>query len=256
MYFEAKDLKVGYDGAVILSELNIQIDKGQILTLIGPNGAGKTTFLKTIIRQLEPISGVVSLENEGLFEIDGKSLSKKMAVVLTNPLKTEYMTVEDVVDTGRYPYTGSLGLLSEKDHRIVGEIMERIGIIDWKTKDYSKLSDGQKQRVLLARALAQEPEILILDEPTSFLDIKHKVEFLSMLEKLVKEEKLTVIMSLHEVELARTVSDFIACFKEGRLDRIGKPEDILGNQYLLELFDVNMQDLSESFQQYMNQYIS
>lgn len=253
-YFKTKGLCVGYDGMPVLSDIELNINRGQILSLVGPNGSGKTTILKSIIGQLSLLSGVVELDCRNVFLMDKKELAKEMAVVLTNPLKTELMTVEDVVETGRYPYTGAFGILSNKDHEIVNKVMEQIHIIDWKDKDFTKISDGQKQKVLLARALAQQPDILILDEPTSYLDIRHKVEFLSILKKLVREENLTVIMSLHEVELAGKISDRIACFKDGLLDRVGTPDEVFANDYLLELYGIQLEEIAPEFRTIIMEY--
>ncbi len=253
-YFTTKGLTVGYDGKAVVEDIELQINRGQILTLVGPNGAGKTTILKSIIGQLSPIAGVVMLDGRKLPDIDPKTLSKEMAVVLTSPFRTEMMTVEEVVETGRYPYTGRFGMLSEKDHQIVHKVMEDIYIKEWKDRDFTKLSDGQRQKVMLARAIAQQPDILVLDEPTSYLDIKHKVEFLSILKKLTGEENLTVIMSLHEVELACRISDKVGCFKEGLLDRFGTPDEVFQGDYLLTLYDIDLGEVAPEFQDLISRY--
>lgn len=253
-YFKTKGLCVGYEGTPVVSDIELKINRGQILSLVGPNGAGKTTILKSMIGQLSLIAGVVELDGRNISVIDGKMLSKEMAVVLTNPLKTELMTVEDVVETGRYPYTGKFGILSRQDHEIVERVMKNIHILEWRDKDFTKISDGQKQRVMLARALAQQPDILILDEPTSYLDIKHKVEFLSILKKLAKKENLTVIMSLHEVELASRISDKIACFKDGLLDRFGTPGEVFANNYLLDLYNIQLEEIAPEFRSFVMGY--
>lgn len=253
-YFKTKGLCVGYDGIPIVSDIELNINRGQILSLVGPNGSGKTTILKSIIGQLSLLSGVVELDCRNVFLMDKKELAKEMAVVLTNPLKTELMTVEDVVETGRYPYTGAFGILNARDREIIEKVMKRIHIWEWKDKDFTKISDGQKQKVMLARALAQQPDILILDEPTSYLDIRHKVEFLSILKKLVREENLTVIMSLHEVELACKISDKVACFKDGLLDRVGTPDEVFANDYLLELYGIQLEEIAPEFRAIIMEY--
>lgn len=253
-YLQTKKLTTGYDGKPVLTDVELKIDRGQIVTLIGPNGAGKTTFLKTVIGQLEPIAGCVFLEDKNLNEIRLPDLAKQMSVLLTTPLKVDMMTVENVVEMGRYPYTGRFGLLGEEDHKIVWDIMEKVGVSQWKDRDFDKLSDGQKQRVLLARALAQQPDILILDEPTSYLDIRHKVEFLSILKNLAVKEGLTVIMSLHEVELAGCISDRVACFKDGYLDKYGDPKEIFQENYLIWLYNIHMDDVSPEFHNYILSY--
>ena len=252
-YFQTRQFTVGYEGIPVISNVEIHIKRGEILSLIGPNGAGKTTILRSIIKQLKPLGGVAFIDKTPMNEMSLSELSKKMAVVLTDRLQTELMTVEDVVGTGRYPYTGKFGILSEEDRAIVADAMELIHITNMKDLYFTKISDGQRQRVMLARALAQQSDIIVLDEPTSFLDIKHKLEFLSIIQKLSREKKLTVIMSLHEVELAQRISDKIACFRDGCLDSYGSPAEIFSNDYLLKLYDIKLEQLSPAFQEMMRE---
>ena len=174
-FFYTDQLTVGYDGKPLIKEINIQLNKGEILTLIGPNGAGKSTILKSITRQLSLISGTVYLEQEQMSRMTNREVSKKLAVVLTERMRPELMTCEDVVSTGRYPYTGTLGILSAEDKEKVKSAMEMVHAWDLKDRDFTAISDGQRQRILLARAICQEPEIIILDEPTSFLDYIRKL---------------------------------------------------------------------------------
>ncbi len=235
-YFYTEGLSVGYHGVPLIKNIEIQLKKGEILTLIGPNGAGKTTILKSIIRQLAPIAGVVYLDGNSLNDMTGKELSKKMSVVLTERMRPELMNCEDVVATGRYPYTGRFGILTENDRRIVRESMELVHISKLAGRDFGKISDGQKQRVMLARAICQEPEIIILDEPTSFLDIKYKLEFLSVLQQMSRMRHLSVIMSLHELELAGRISDKIACVRGDKIERFGTPEEIFTKGYIQGLY--------------------
>jgi iron complex transport system ATP-binding protein len=161
-----------------------------------------------------------------------------MSVVLTERVRPELMTCEDVVATGRYPYTGKFGILSSEDRKLVEEAMELVHISQLAQREFSKTSDGQKQRVMLARAICQEPDIIILDEPTSFLDIKYKLEFLSILQNMSRKKKLSVIMSLHELDLAGRISDQIACVKGDHIDRLGTPEEIFSQGYISRLYDL------------------
>ena len=167
-YFYTKGLTVGYHGVPLIKDIELSVKKGEILTLIGPNGAGKTTILKNIIRQLKPLGGVAVLDGSNIEELSGRER-----------VRPEMMNCRDVVSTGRYPYTGKFGVLSEEDWKIVDESMRLVHIEELAERDFTKTSDGQKQRVMLARALCQEPDIIVLDEPTSFLDIRYKLEFLS-----------------------------------------------------------------------------
>lgn len=240
LYFTAKGLTIGYHGVPLIRDITFSLRRGEILSLIGPNGAGKTTLLRSIIRQLAPLGGVVTLDGQDMATLSGKELSTRMAVVLTERVKTELMTCEDVVATGRYPYTGKFGLLGENDWAAVREAMELVHITELAKRDFSQISDGQKQRVMLARAVCQQPELLILDEPTSFLDLRYKLEFLTILQQMSRSRHLTVILSLHELDLAGRISDKIACIKGDHIDRFGPPEEIYGAGYLSSLYDITV----------------
>ncbi len=244
-YFKTESLSVGYHKNPIIKDIEIGLEKGEILTLIGPNGAGKSTVLKSIARQLAVISGTIYLDGRSVESMSGTELSRNMAVVLTDKLRTEMMTCEDVVATGRYPYTGRFGILSESDRKIVKEAMELVHVTAIKDQDFTRISDGQRQRVMLARAICQEPEIIILDEPTSFLDVKYKLEFLSILQQMREKKRLTVIMSLHELELAARVSDKILCINGKCVDRFGKPEEVFEKGYISKLFAISSGSFDE-----------
>ncbi len=244
-YICMEDLQVGYHGQAILNPIRSRLDKGEFVTLLGPTGAGKSTVVKSIARQLKPVGGVVLLGGKNLADMSGTELSRNMAVVLTEKLQTELMTCEDVVATGRYPYTGRFGILSEADEQAVEEAMELVHVTDIRHQDFTKLSDGQRQRIMLARAICQEPEIIILDEPTSYLDIRFKLEFLSTLQNLQREKKLTVIMSLHELDLAAKKSDKIHCIDGTREYRYGSPSQVFEPGYLSKLFSVSMGSFDE-----------
>ena len=237
-YFYTKGLTVGYHGVPLIKDIELSVKKGEILTLIGPNGAGKTTILKNIIRQLKPLGGVAVLDGSNMEELSGRELSKKLSVVLTERVRPEMMNCRDVVSTGRYPYTGKFGVLSEEDWKIVDESMRLVHIEELAERDFTKTSDGQKQRVMLARALCQQPDIIVLDEPTSFLDIRYKLEFLSIIQNMSRTRKLSVIMSLHELDLAGRISDKIACVRGDRVDRFGTPEEIFTEGYIPKLYQM------------------
>lgn len=244
-YFRTKQMSVGYEGKPLIRSIEIGLAQGEILTLIGPNGAGKSTILKSIAGQLKLIAGTAYLAQKEIAHLSAAELSRRMAVVFTEKLRTELMSCEDVVATGRYPYTGRFGILSDEDRTAVREAMQLACVEEIRDQDFAKLSDGQKQRIMLARAIAQEPEILILDEPTSYLDVKYKLEFLSILQELRKKKGLTVIMSLHELELADRVSDRILCIRGGCVDRFGTPEEIFQPDYIGHLFDIRTGSFDE-----------
>lgn len=247
MYFYTEDLSVGYNGKPLISEIRMRVNRGEILTLIGPNGSGKSTILKSITRQLKTLGGTVVIDQKLLGQISNKELSQKLAVVLTERMRPELMTCEDIVATGRYPYTGTLGILNDEDRRKVHEAMEMVHAMDLCERDFLAISDGQRQRILLARAICQEPEIIVLDEPTSFLDIRHKMELLSILKKMVTERNVAVIMSLHELDLAQKISDFVICVHGSRIERAGTPEEIFTSENIHELYDISTGSYNANF---------
>lgn len=239
-YFYTEGLTVGYQGVPLIREIAFRLKKGEILTLIGPNGAGKTTILKSLIRQLKPLAGVAVLEGQKTGEMSGRDFARKLSVVLTERVRPEMMTCREVVATGRYPYTGKFGVLSKEDWKIVDEAVRLVHIEDLAERDFTKTSDGQKQRVMLARALCQQPDILVLDEPTSFLDIRYKLEFLSIIQEMARNDRLTVILSLHELDLAERISDKVLCVRGDRIDRFGTPEEIFCGDYISELYGMTV----------------
>ena len=238
-----KDLSIGYADPIV-NNINISIDDGEIAVLIGPNGAGKTTLLKTISGLIKKISGSIFIDGKNLNDISLNERAKLIAAVLTEKTYAEY-SCEEMVAMGRYPYTNGVGSLSDEDYAIVKNAMELTNITDIAKRDFLKISDGQRQRVLLARAICQEPKLLILDEPTSFLDVKYKMEFLSLLKKLAKEKEFSVIMSLHELDMARQIADKLICIKEDRIDKIGTVDDIFSEGYIKNLFDISSGDFDE-----------
>ncbi len=226
-YLELESLTVGYGGEPVVSDITFKLQKGQILSLIGPNGAGKSTILKTLTRRIPPISGKITLDGADLLAMGGRTLAKKMASVLTDRVAPELETCFDIVSAGRYPYTGGFGLLTARDRAAVDEALRMVNAASIADRDFNSVSDGQRQRVLLARAIAQEPEIILLDEPTSFLDIKHKLELLEILRDMARQRGVTILMSLHELDLASKVSDLIACVSSGRVPACGRPREIM-----------------------------
>lgn len=233
------DLAVGYNKKALIRDIEISVRPGQIVTLIGPNGAGKSTILKSITRQLEPIAGTVSIRDTSIRHIPERKFAQTVSVMMTGWTDPEWMLCEEVVESGRFPYTGRLGLLSEQDREKVWEAMELVHVTELAQRNFTRISDGQRQRVMLARAICQEPDILILDEPTSFLDIRHKLELLSLLKDLVRQKQLAVIMSLHEIDLAQKISDYVLCIKGDHIDRCGTPEEVFTAAYIHELYGVH-----------------
>ena len=244
-------LDSGYGHRVIVAGAEIVVQPGEIVTLIGPNGAGKSTVLKTIAGQLEPIAGTIYIGDAERSSYSLADIAKKQAVMLTERKPAEKMTCEEVVSLGRYPYTGRLGILSENDKKIVRDTMELVHVTELADRSYDQISDGQSQRVLLARAICQEPEIMILDEPTSYLDIRHKLEFLDLLRSLTREKEIGVIMSMHELELAHLIADKVICVSaDGKVVKTGSPEEVFTDELISSLYslgDGRLRDVYSGF---------
>ena len=238
-YLQLDHLSVGYNTVPVIEDINLDIQKGEVIALIGPNGAGKSTILKTIARDLAKISGEIELDTKSIQSYTFKELSQKMAVILTERIKVELMTCRDIVATGRYPYTGRLGILSREDEQKVYDAMETVHAVELADRDFNAISDGQKQRILLARAICQEPEIILLDEPTSFLDVRHKLELLSILTRMARKKGITVLTSLHEIDLAEKVADRIVTVKGKDVFGFGKPEDIFEEGRIRDLYEID-----------------
>ena len=246
-FVHSEQMTVGYDGKPLIRDIEIRLNRGEILTLIGPNGAGKSTILKSLTRQLKLVEGTVYLDQKLMSQMSGKEVAQKLAVVTTERIRPELMTCEDIVATGRYPYTGTLGILSEGDWEKVHKAMEMVHALDFKDRDFTEISDGQRQRILLARAICQEPEVIVLDEPTSFLDIRHKLELLSILKKMVLEHHTAVLMSLHELDLAQKISDYVICVHGDRIEKYGTPEEIFTSEYIHHLYGITTGSYNASF---------
>ena len=237
-YVYTDHMTVGYDGVPLIEDIRIGVRRGEILTLIGPNGSGKSTILKSIIKQLRLLAGTVVLDGKSMAQLKEGDIAKKMAILMTERLRPELMSCWDLVATGRYPYTGRLGLLTDADRKKVDEAMKMVHAEELADQSFSQISDGQRQRLLLARAICQEPEVIVLDEPTSFLDIRHKMELLTILKTMVREKQVAVIMSLHELDLAQKVSDQVVCVNNRSVERCGTPEEIFQDEYIRSLYSI------------------
>lgn len=233
-----ESLSVGYGRKIIVGDIKISVNAGEILTVIGANGSGKSTILKSISGQLKKISGTVYIGSKNFDRMSRQNISEKISVMMTDRIEPELMTCRDIVEYGRFPYTRQSGILSKNDRLKIDEAMRLADVYKISERDFNHISDGQKQRVLLARAVCQEPRILILDEPTSFLDIRYKLELLNILKKLVREKNIAVIMSLHELDLVQRISDHVLCIDGEKADRYGTPEEIFSGDYISRLYNI------------------
>ena len=235
-YCCAEDLAIGYGKTPLMEHIGLGVGKGSILTLIGPNGAGKSTLLKTLAAQLAPQGGAVLLDGKSLADYSGPERARKMALMVPHTRRTELTTCFEMASAGRYPYTGRLGVLSAEDKRQVHAALALVGAEALAGRDFNRISDGQRQRVLLARAICQQPELILLDEPTSFLDIKGKAELLAILKSLARDKKMAVILSLHELELAQKVSDKVVCVSAAGVSDVMTPEKAFARENICKIY--------------------
>ena len=243
----ARELAIGYGKTPLLSDICLGVQPGQILTLIGPNGAGKSTLLRTLAGQLAPMGGTVLLAGKDLTAYTGTQRAQKLALMAPHSRRMELTTCFDFVSAGRYPYTGRLGILSAEDRQQVHRALELVGAAHLADRDFNRISDGQRQRILLARALCQQPEVILLDEPTSFLDIKGKIELLTILKELAHTGQLAVILSLHELELAEKIADTVVCVSPAGVSGVLTPEQAFQPENIRALYGLTEQQYTALF---------
>ena len=232
-----EDLSAGYRGKAVVPGVNLEIKKGEIISFIGPNGAGKSTLLKTLYRELTPVAGAVFIDGADVSKMTLKELAKKLSIVTTDRIKPEHMTCREVVMAGRLPYTDGFGVLGKEDMQAAEDAIALMKIEGFADKQFNNLSDGQKQRTLIARAIAQSPEYLVMDEPTSYLDIRYRMELMEVLEGLAKKG-VTIVMSIHELELAVSVSDRLLLVYDDGKTLCKTPLEVMEAGLIKDLFSL------------------
>ena len=233
-----ENLYLGFEGKSVLKKLTIAVEKGQIISIVGPNGSGKSTLLKALSRNLKPDQGSVYLDDTNLAEMSAKVIARKMAVLPQSPEAPKDLTVRDLVEYGRYPHQSWWQGKSEGDDQCVDWALVQTGLEDMSRRIVSTLSGGERQRVWIAMALAQKPEILLLDEPTTYLDICHQLEIMELLADFNQEHNITVAMVLHDINQAARYSDCIVMLHHGEIFAIGKPEEVITPHTLRAVFGV------------------
>lgn len=236
---EVQDLSVSYEQRLIIENMNLKIPKGKITMIIGSNGCGKSTFLKSIARILHPSKGNIVINGTNIKKHAPKELAKQMAVLPQSPSVPDGLLVKELVSYGRFPYLSPMGGLKPHDLEIVDWALEATQMKDFADRKIQALSGGQRQRAWIAMALAQETEILLLDEPTTYLDMSHQLEILELLKKLNRENGTTIVMVLHELNNATKFADHLIGMKKGHVVFEGKPIDVVTNENLKKLYGID-----------------
>lgn len=244
-----KNLNIGYPNKLIANNISLSIHKKELTAIIGINGAGKSTFLKTITGDLPKKSGEIKVQNQALQQLSSKEIAAYISVVFSNAVFSQNLSVYEVVALGRNPYTNWLGLLNEEDKKAVQQALRLIEIENLANKKCNQLSDGQLQKVFIARALAQETDIIVLDEPTNHLDLYHKAFVFKLLKKLSQKTEKAIVFATHELNLALQLCDKIILINNEKAV-INSPENLIKSKILQQLFPsdlIQFDELTKSF---------
>lgn len=238
---DLQNLSIGYldhrPHKVVHTDLNLQLMRGELTCLLGTNGAGKSTLIKTLAGFQPPLAGHILLDGRPLGSYPRKQLARLQGVVLTDPVLSANLTVYELVSFGRYVYTGFFGRLTDADHQAVSQALHCIGISHFATRHLHQLSDGERQKVMISKAIAQGTSVILLDEPTAFLDLPSRVEIMLLLRKLTIEQGITVLLSTHDIDLAMQISDKIWLMAKRRQTACGTPEDLALSGHINSFFD-------------------
>ena len=244
-----KNLTVSYENNTIIEDMNLSIPKGKISIIIGANGCGKSTLLKTISRINKPKSGDIFINNKNIKNVREKNIAKEVAFLPQGPVCPNGLTVKELVAFGRFPHQKMIGGLNSHDKKVIDWAIEETGLSEFADREIENLSGGQRQRAWIAMTLAQETEIIMLDEPTTYLDMSYQLEVLEVLQKLNREKNITVVIVLHELNNACRFADNIIGLKKGKIICEGKPIDVINKESLKAIYgiDANIKE-SESGQ--------
>ncbi|NEQ27148.1 MAG: ABC transporter ATP-binding protein [Microcoleus sp. SIO2G3] len=237
----ARKLSLGYSQTAIIQNLSLAIPAGKITALVGPNGCGKSTLLRGLARLLKPKHGQVCLDGADIFKLSTRSVAKRLAMLPQNPIAPEGLTVRDLVAQGRYPYQTWWQQWSDLDEKRVAEAIAKTDLSAYADHPVDQLSGGQRQRAWIAMTLAQDTEILLLDEPTTFLDLAHQMEVLELLHDLNRQEGRTIVMVLHDLNQACRYADYVVAMRRGEIYAQGKPTEVITPQVVRDVFEVDSQ---------------
>lgn len=245
MYFGFQDVAVAYGGEVILEDIRMEFAKGQITTIIGPNGCGKSSLLKTVSRVVAPSAGQVVFEDKPLASYPPKELAKRIAYLPQIHTSPRDIDIRTLVSYGRYPYKRFGAGLSYKDYQVVDQALAMAGLEHIGSRLLNNLSGGEKQRAWIAMTICQQPEILLLDEPITYLDIGYQVEVLELIKKLKERLKITIIMVLHDMNFTARYSDWVYMLKDRRIYGSGRPDEMISAEKMKQVFGIDSQILHD-----------
>lgn len=234
-----KDVSVGYGERTVLDTLNVDIKRGAVTSIVGPNGCGKSTLLRTMSRLLNPTKGEIVLDGKSIHDIPTRKLATQLGLLPQTPIAPDGIVVADLVGRGRTPHQGILGRWSQQDYDIVAEALETTGISDLAERSIDELSGGQRQRVWIAMALAQRTDTLLLDEPTTYLDVKHQLDVLDLLTELNRDRGTTIVMVLHDLNLAARYSDELVAVSGGKVFAHGHPREVITKENVKSVFGID-----------------
>lgn len=236
-----KELDISYDDVLIVSDMEMDIKQGKITSIIGPNGCGKSTVLKAIGRILKPKKGLVLLSGEDIKKLSTKEIATKMAILPQTPTAPSGLTVSELIAYGRFPHQKGFGKLTAKDKEIIQWALSVTKLLDYEEREVDTLSGGQRQRVWIAMALAQQTDLILLDEPTTYLDMSHQMEVLELLYELNRTQGCSIVMVLHDLNLAARFSDIMIAMRDGKIIKQGNPKEVMRVEVLKETFQVEAQ---------------
>ncbi|WFA10081.1 ABC transporter ATP-binding protein [Tissierella sp. Yu-01] len=242
---QGHNLTLGYENNIIIDDVSIEFPMNKITILIGANGCGKSTMLRSFARLLKPTSGDIELNGRSISSLSNKQISKELAILPQSPVVSGSITVRELVEMGRFPYQNWRNKLDKKDNEMIEKALKDTNMIEFSDRTLDSLSGGQRQRVWIAMVLAQDTDIILLDEPTTYLDVTYQIDILDLVYKLNKEEGKTIVMVLHDLNLSCRYADHIIALKNKKIYKQGTPEEVVTKEVVKHIFDMDCEIIKD-----------